>query len=76
MQQVVAIEKSNFFAVGLKILNRSFMIILFSGNPDADAKHMKVQLNSVVTNSSGPAIFVCYNRSSYRRVNLCSKITN
>ncbi len=30
-----------------------------------------IQSNSVITNSSGPAIFVRYNR-----VNLCTKLTN
>ena len=33
--------------------------------------NLELQSNSVIANSSGPAIFVRYNR-----VNLCSKMTN
>ncbi len=35
-----------------------------------------IQSKSVITNCSGPAIFVRYNRVRYNRVNLSSKMTN
>ncbi len=45
----------------ITLSSKLILLVTFSTNVEAD--------NSVITNSSGPAIFVCYNR-----VSLCTKV--